>query len=49
VAFPLFFERAVIEVEPTRTFYWLDGDSRMAPQVTVAPPADAPDMDARAA
>ena len=40
VAFPLFFERAVIEVEPTRVFYWPDGDTRTAPQVTVAPVAD---------
>jgi hypothetical protein len=37
VAFPLFFERAVIEVEPTRALYWPDGDTRTAPQVTVAP------------
>jgi hypothetical protein len=37
VAFPLFFERAVIEVEPTRVFYWPAGDTRMAPEVTVAP------------
>jgi general stress protein 26 len=37
VAFPLFFERAVIEVEPTRVFYWPDGDTRLAPEVTVAP------------
>ena len=37
VAFPLFFERAVIEVEPTRLLYWPDGDTRTAPQVTVAP------------
>ena len=41
VAFPLFFERAVIEVEPRRVFYWPDGDTRTAPQVTVAPVADA--------
>jgi hypothetical protein len=44
VAFPLFFERAVIEVEPTRALYWPDGDTRVAPQVTVAP-----DTGARAA
>jgi general stress protein 26 len=40
VAFPLFFERAVIEVEPARVFYWPDGDTRTAPQVTAAPVAD---------
>ena len=40
VAFPLFFERAVIEVDPTRVLYWPDGDTRTAPQVTVAPDAD---------
>jgi hypothetical protein len=38
VAFPLFFERAVIEVEPTRVLYWPDGDTRTPPQVTLAPP-----------
>jgi len=37
VAFPLFFERAVIEVVPSRVFYWPDGDTHMAPQVTSAP------------
>jgi hypothetical protein len=37
VAFPLFFERAVVEVEPTRVFYWPDGDTSAAPQVHVAP------------
>jgi len=38
VSFPLFFERAIIEVEPTRAWYWPDGDTRSAPQVTSAPP-----------
>ena len=33
VALPLFFERAVIEVRPTRTFLWDDGDTKRAPQV----------------
>jgi hypothetical protein len=41
VAFPLFFERAVIEVVPTRVFYWPDGDTSSAPQVTSAPPSEA--------
>jgi hypothetical protein len=37
VAFPLFFERAVIEVTPTRVFHWPDGDTSRPPVVTVAP------------
>ena len=37
VAFPLFFERAVIEVEPRRVYYWPDGDTALAPSVTSAP------------
>jgi general stress protein 26 len=37
VAFPLFFERAVIEVVPTRAFYWPEGDTRTPPQVFAAP------------
>jgi hypothetical protein len=40
VAFPLFFERAVIEVAPSRVFYWPDGDTRTAPEVTSAPPSE---------
>jgi pyridoxamine 5'-phosphate oxidase-like protein len=39
VAFPLFFERSVIEVVPTRALYWPGGDTSNAPQVTVAPVA----------
>ena len=39
VAFPLFFERSVIEVVPRRVFYWPDGDTSLAPQVTSAPQA----------
>jgi general stress protein 26 len=38
VAFPLFFERSVIEFVPRRVFYWPDGDTSRAPQVTTAPP-----------
>jgi hypothetical protein len=37
VAFPLFFERAVIEVEPVRAYYWPEGDTRTAPVVSSAP------------
>jgi hypothetical protein len=37
VAFPLFFERAVIEVEPTRVHFWPHGDTRSAPIVSVRP------------
>ena len=37
VAFPLFFERSVIEVTPRRVYYWPDGDTASAPEVTVAP------------
>lgn len=40
VAFPLFFERSVIEVVPRRVFYWPVGDSGQAPHVTSAPPLD---------
>ena len=34
VAFPLFFERSVIEVIPRRVFYWPDGDTARPPEVT---------------
>ncbi|CAN5807549.1 hypothetical protein BH23CHL8_BH23CHL8_31420 [soil metagenome] len=37
VAFPLFFERAVIEVTPQRVYYWPDGDTSSAPAITIAP------------
>ena len=37
VAFPLFFERAVIEVEPRRVYHWPDGDTTKAPLITTAP------------
>jgi len=42
VAFPLFFERSVIEVEPVRVFYWPDGDTSRPPQMTDAPSDGAP-------
>ena len=37
VAFPLFFERSVIEVVPMRVLYWPDGDTRRAPQISSRP------------
>ncbi|MDQ3406654.1 MAG: pyridoxamine 5'-phosphate oxidase family protein [Chloroflexota bacterium] len=37
VAFPLFFERAVIEVTPQRAYLWPDGDTTSAPVVSSAP------------
>ena len=37
VAFPLFFERSVIEVTPRRAFYWPDGDTSSPPLVTDQP------------
>src|SRR5687768_16989731 len=33
VAFPLFFERSVIEVIPRRAFFWPGGDTSKPPQV----------------
>lgn len=39
VAFPLFFERSVIEVTPRRVLYWPDGDTARPPQVSDAPAA----------
>jgi hypothetical protein len=41
VAFPLFFERSVIEVVPRRAYYWRDGDTSIAPIVAVDPAAPA--------
>lgn len=41
VAFPLFFERSVIEVVPRRVFYWPVGDAAQAPHVTSGPPISA--------
>ena len=40
VAFPLFFERSVIEVTPRRVFYWPDGDTTRPPRMTNDPAAD---------
>jgi general stress protein 26 len=37
VAFPLFFERAVIEVTPRRVLLWRDGDTSREPEITAAP------------
>lgn len=34
VALPLFFERALIEINPVRALYWADGDPATPPQVT---------------
>jgi hypothetical protein len=34
VALPLFFERALIEIEPRRVLYWSDGDAQRPPEVT---------------
>ena len=41
VAFPLFFERSVIEVTPRRLLLWADGDTSRPPQV-LTPDSDAP-------
>jgi len=35
-ALPLFFERSIIEVTPTRALWWPDGDVRRAPRVASA-------------
>lgn len=37
VAFPLYFERGVIEVTPRRVLIWPDGDTSRPPDVRVAP------------
>jgi hypothetical protein len=37
VAFPLFFERSVIEVTPRRALYWPDGDTSRPPQISKEP------------
>ena len=36
VALPLFFERALIEITPRRSFYWADGSPAAAPSVATA-------------
>jgi general stress protein 26 len=41
VALPLFFERAVIEITPTRCLHWVDGDTSRPPMVTNAPREEA--------
>ena len=37
VAFPLFFERSVIEVAPRRALFWFDGDTSRAPVIYTEP------------
>lgn len=39
VAFPLFFERSVIEVTPRRVLHWPDGNTSQAPHVYSTPVA----------
>lgn len=39
VALPLFFERAVIEIDPRRVLYWSDGASDRAPETHERPVA----------
>jgi hypothetical protein len=39
VVLPLFFERAVIEVQPRKAFLWEDGRTDLAPQVFEVAPA----------
>jgi general stress protein 26 len=39
VAFPLFFERSIIEVTPRHVLYWPDGDTSRRPRVSTAPMA----------
>jgi len=41
VAFPLFFERSVIEVVPRRLLLWPDGNTGRPPEVITAPAAEA--------
>ena len=36
VALPLFFERALIEITPRRSFYWAEGSPATAPVVAAA-------------
>jgi len=37
VGFPLYFERALIEITPRRALYWPDGEAASSPQVFNAP------------
>jgi general stress protein 26 len=39
VAFPLYFERGVVEFTPVRLFHWPDGDTSRPPEITDAPPS----------
>jgi hypothetical protein len=41
VAFPLFFERSVIEIVPRRVLFWPDGDTSRPPEITDAPATSA--------
>ncbi len=36
IGFPLLFERVLIELTPRRTWFWPDGQTDRAPQVTIA-------------
>jgi general stress protein 26 len=36
---PLFFERSVIEIAPTRVLYWADGRTDVAPEITELVPS----------
>jgi hypothetical protein len=42
VAFPLFFERSVVEVVPRRAYYWRDGDTAALPDISMDPAPHAP-------
>ncbi|CAN5682987.1 hypothetical protein BH23CHL7_BH23CHL7_15580 [soil metagenome] len=46
VAFPLFFERSVIEVTPRRVLYWPHGDTTQAPEWHDRPAASTADQEA---
>ena len=46
VAFPLFFERSVIEVTPRRILYWPDGDTSRAPEEHVGPASPTAEQEA---
>jgi hypothetical protein len=48
VALPLFFERSLIEITPTRVFYWADGDAATPPQVFTQGRHDGPSRAASA-
>ena len=41
VALPLFFERSLIEITPTKALYWADGNAATAPVVSAAAKAAA--------